>query len=49
MPSPERDSAGEIDEAANIAALAQVHERLVDLIKLVVAGDQLIEFQCTCP
>ena len=34
--------AGEIDEAANIAPFAQVGERLVDLIELVVAGDQLV-------
>lgn len=34
--------AGEIDDSANIASFAQVGERLVDLIELVVPGDQLI-------
>jgi hypothetical protein len=35
-------SAGEIDHAANVAAFAQVRHRLVDLVELVVAGNQLI-------
>jgi hypothetical protein len=34
--------AGEIYDSANVAAFAQVHERLVDLVELVVAGDQLV-------
>jgi hypothetical protein len=35
-------SAGKIDDAANVAAFAQVRHRLVDLVELVVAGNQLI-------
>ena len=34
--------AGEIDDAANVAAFAQVRHRLVDLVELVVAGNQLV-------
>jgi hypothetical protein len=34
--------AGEIDDSANVAPFAQVGERLVDLIELVVPGDQLV-------
>jgi hypothetical protein len=34
--------ASEINDAANVTSFAQVRERLVDLIELVVAGDQLV-------
>ena len=37
--------AGEIDDAANVASFAQIHERLVDLVELVMPGDQFVEFQ----
>ena len=33
---------GEIDDSANVAPFAQVGERLVDLIELVVPCDQLV-------
>jgi hypothetical protein len=32
-------TAGEIDESANITPFAQIHERLVDLVELVMPGD----------
>jgi hypothetical protein len=35
-------AAGEIDDAANVAAFAQVRHRLVDLVELIVAGNQLV-------
>jgi hypothetical protein len=35
-------AAGEIDDAANVAAFAQVGHRLVDLVEPVVAGNQLV-------
>jgi hypothetical protein len=35
-------AAGEIDDAANVTAIAQVRHRLVDLVELVVAGNQLV-------